>query len=204
MASIQLDSAPLVRHRTRRPAPQAALLSERVNGAGMVQMLELGHPHLEPVLLGVSAILGVAAVWPSKRPARGMADMAHQLAGRVAFAGLSAAIATEVWTGQGLLALLHIDTNVQVRRQPLAPSLPPSLPLDLRPESSPAIKHQSIPPLALPFPLLRSTRPRRCWPRCCCWCSPSPSRTAAPRRPALLLPPLPAGCLGAHARGTHM
>lgn len=38
-------------------------------------------------------------------------EAVRQLAGRAAFGGLSAALAVEVWTGKGLLALLEIETG---------------------------------------------------------------------------------------------
>lgn len=44
----------------------AALLSERVNGYGLIAQLELDHPGIQPLLLGVAALLAVAAVWPAK------------------------------------------------------------------------------------------------------------------------------------------
>lgn len=95
------------------PHSQASLLSERLNGCGIVQQLEIGHPHLEPVLLGIAGILGVAALWPAKAQAAGPAEMARQLAGRLAFGGLAAALAVEVWTGKGLLAILEFDVGAE-------------------------------------------------------------------------------------------
>lgn len=76
-----------------------------------MQQLELGHPHIEPVLIGIAGILAVAAVWPSKHKAANAAELVRQLAGRAAFGGLAAAVAAEVWAGKGLLALLEVGTG---------------------------------------------------------------------------------------------
>lgn len=48
------------------PRPAAALLSERVNGCGIVAQLELDHPHIEPLLLGIAGVLALAAAWPAR------------------------------------------------------------------------------------------------------------------------------------------
>lgn len=91
---------------------QASLLSERLNGAGLVQQLELDLPALEPLLVLLAAGTAAAAVWPSKRKLHTVVEVVRDVAGRAAFAALSAAIAAELLSGQGLLTLLHIDTGV--------------------------------------------------------------------------------------------
>lgn len=88
-------------------------MSERINGCGIVQQLELDHPHIEPVLLGVAGILAVAAAWPAKRKAADATELIRQLAGRAAFGGLAAALVAEVWMGKGLLALLEVETGAE-------------------------------------------------------------------------------------------
>lgn len=75
------------------------------------------HPircSIEPLLLGISGWLAAAAVWPAKRRGTLFADLVRDAAGRAAFAGLAAAIAAEVYTGQGLLALLGVGTGAEV------------------------------------------------------------------------------------------
>ena len=44
----------------------AALVSERVNGYGLIEQLELDYPGIQPLLLGVAALLALAAVWPAR------------------------------------------------------------------------------------------------------------------------------------------
>ena len=94
-----------------------ALVSERLYGCGMVEQMELGHPHLQPVLVAISAVLGLAAVWPpAKKPAAGGSSATELLrgaAGRLGFAGLSAALAVELWTGNGLLDMLELETGLE-------------------------------------------------------------------------------------------
>lgn len=58
-------------------------------------------------------MLAAAAVWPAKRRGVLVADLVRDLAGRAAFAGLAAAVAAEVATGQGLLALLGVGTGAE-------------------------------------------------------------------------------------------
>lgn len=89
----------------------AALVSERLNGEGIVAVMELDHPMMEPVLWGVAAVLALAAAWPSKTPERDATGMLRQVAGRAAFAGLAAALAIELYTGSGLLAVLDFKTG---------------------------------------------------------------------------------------------
>ncbi|KAI7845173.1 hypothetical protein COHA_001218 [Chlorella ohadii] len=91
----------------------AALVSERVNGYGLIEQLELDYPGIQPLLLGVAALLALAAVWPARRKAQDAVELVRQLAGRAAFGGLSAALAAEVWAGKGLLALLEVETGAQ-------------------------------------------------------------------------------------------
>ena len=106
---VRVDLAPPRSH----AHPQASLVSERLNGCGIVQTLELDHPHIEPVLLGIAGVLGVAALWPAERRAANAAELARQLAGRAAFGGLAAALAVEVLTGKGLLAILEFDVGAE-------------------------------------------------------------------------------------------
>lgn len=95
----------------------AALLGERVTGKGVVQALDLavGVPmwELDPVLaLPVGALL-LAAFTPPRSLA-GVPPAALLRGGlyRFAHAALAAAIVTEAVTGQGVLALLELETGV--------------------------------------------------------------------------------------------
>lgn len=60
-------------------------------------------------------MLAAAAAWPSRAAARpaGTGSLLRALTGRLAFAGLAAALVTELWTGNGLLALLEIETGAE-------------------------------------------------------------------------------------------
>lgn len=93
---------------------QAALISERLYGEGIVAALELNHPHVELLLWGIAGALAMAALWPAKQRAENTTALVRQLAGRLAFAGLSASLASELVTGSGLLGLLHIETGAQL------------------------------------------------------------------------------------------
>lgn len=53
-------------HLPSSPASTAALVSERVNGYGLIAQLELDFPGIQPLLLGVAALLAVAAFWPAQ------------------------------------------------------------------------------------------------------------------------------------------
>ena len=106
-----------LRQGIKAPAPlphpllQASCLSERLNGHGLLQQLELDN---HPLLSVVVAALAAATFWPSKRPLKSATDTVRDLAGRAAFAGLSAAVGAELWAGKGLLSLLEIETGVGV------------------------------------------------------------------------------------------
>lgn len=93
----------------------AALLSERLNGVGIVQNLELHNKGFHPVLLFSIALLLCAAAWPEKREWGSPGLLARiQMAGaRVAYLGLAAAIAAEMVTGIGVLSLMDIETGVE-------------------------------------------------------------------------------------------
>ena len=93
----------------------AALLSERLNGVGIVQNLELHNKGFHPVLLGAIALLLCASAWPEKRESENPGLLVRiQMAGaRVAYIGLASAIAAEMFTGKGVLALLDIETGVE-------------------------------------------------------------------------------------------
>lgn len=93
---------------------QAALISERLYGEGIVAVLELNHPRIKPLLWGTAGLLALAAAWPAKQRAENATALVRQLAGRLAFAGLSASLVTELVTGNGLLALLEIETGAQL------------------------------------------------------------------------------------------
>ena len=88
-------------------------MSERLNGVSLVEQLELDHPNIESLLAAISAALAAAAAWPSKRKAGNATDFIRGLAGRLAFGGLSAAVAAEMLAGKGLLALMQIETGAQ-------------------------------------------------------------------------------------------
>jgi hypothetical protein len=93
----------------------AALLSERLNGVGIVQNLELHNKGFHPVLLFSIAMLLCAAAWPEKREWGNPSLLTRiQMAGaRVAYLGLAAAIAAEMVTGIGVLSLMDIETGVE-------------------------------------------------------------------------------------------
>lgn len=99
----------------------AALLSERLNGVGIVQSVELHNKGAHPLLLGSIVGLLAAAVWPGQSsmlnmeltPISPVVKM-KALVARLAFVGLAAAIAAEMITGKGVLALLDIETGVEV------------------------------------------------------------------------------------------
>ena len=93
----------------------ASLLSERLNGVGIVQNLELHNKGFHPVLLFSIAVLLCAAAWPEEREWENPGLLARiQMAGaRVAYLGLAAAIAAEMVTGIGVLSLMDIETGVE-------------------------------------------------------------------------------------------
>ena len=93
----------------------AALLSERLNGVGIVQNLELHNKGFHPVLLFSIATLLCAAAWPERREWENPGLLARiQMAGaRVAYLGLAAAIAAEMVTGIGVLSLMDIETGIE-------------------------------------------------------------------------------------------
>ena len=86
-------------------ARRATLLSERLNGEGMVSQLELwSHDYIEPLLVATIAALVWAGVKPTNdflrkaqaSPAFGL----QNVAGRVGFLGLAATLAAEMVTGK--------------------------------------------------------------------------------------------------------
>ena len=98
----------------------ASLLSERLNGVGIVQNLELHNHGFHPVLLASVFMLLCAAAWPEKRE-RNDAGLNPsvvvrvQMAGaRIAYLGLAGAIAAEMFTGKGILTLLDFETGVEI------------------------------------------------------------------------------------------
>jgi hypothetical protein len=95
---------------------QATLLSERLNGMGIVQNLELHNDRMHPLLISVVAALLTAAVLPSKprTEANDLTDTLRGAAGRIAYVGLAGTIVAEMFTGSGILTLLDIETGVEV------------------------------------------------------------------------------------------
>jgi hypothetical protein len=93
----------------------AVLLSERLNGVGIVQALELQNKGFHPVLLGSILILMAAAAWPEKRERGNPSTIVviQMAAARVAYLGLAGTIAAEIFTGKGILSLLDIETGVE-------------------------------------------------------------------------------------------
>lgn len=93
----------------------AALLSERLNGVGIVQNLELHNKGFHPVLLSAILMLLVASAWPEKREWKKPTLLVRvQMAGaRFAYLGLAGAIAAEMVTGRGVLSLLDVETGVE-------------------------------------------------------------------------------------------
>jgi hypothetical protein len=94
----------------------AVLLSERLNGMGIVQNLELHNQGFHPVLLGSIVGLMCAAAWPEKNerlnnPSK-MVRMQMAFA-RIAYLGLAGAIAAEIYTGKGILTLMDFETGVE-------------------------------------------------------------------------------------------
>lgn len=88
-------------------------MSERLHGEGLLQQLELDHPTIQPVLMAAAAALAVAAAWPSGRKLSTFTDLVRDIAGRLAFSGLSAAISAELLAGEGVLTLLRIETGAE-------------------------------------------------------------------------------------------
>ena len=93
----------------------ASLLSERLNGVGIVQNLELHNHGFHPVLLGMIAVLLCASAWPERRERESPGLLVRiQMAGaRIAYLGLAATIAAEMFTGKGVLKLLDVETGVE-------------------------------------------------------------------------------------------
>lgn len=121
----------------------AALLSERLNGKGIIASLELEHHDMmHPILLFSVISLVAAALWPSQRSLEeatgGMMSTvnsanenggslmkkgeerwvvigktARGMMSRIAYLGLAGSIAAEMYTGRGLLALLDVETGVE-------------------------------------------------------------------------------------------
>jgi len=93
----------------------AALLSERLNGVGIVQNLELHNKGFHPVLLSAILMLLVASAWPERREWKNPTLLVRiQMAGaRFAYLGLAGAIAAEMVTGRGVLSLLDVETGVE-------------------------------------------------------------------------------------------
>ena len=93
----------------------AVLLSERLNGIGMVQNLELHNKGFHPVLLGSILGLMCAAAWPEKNERLNPSKMVRmQMAfARIAYLGLAGAIAAEIYTGKGILTLMDFETGVE-------------------------------------------------------------------------------------------
>jgi hypothetical protein len=94
----------------------AALLSERLNGIGIVQNLELHNEGFHPVLL--ASILGLmcASAWPEKNERLNNPSkiVRMQMAfARIAYLGLAGAIAAEIYTGKGILTILDFETGVE-------------------------------------------------------------------------------------------
>lgn len=94
----------------------AVLLSERLNGVGIVQALELQNKGFHPFLLGSILVLMVAAAWPEERERGNPPTIVRvqMAAARVAYLGLAGTIAAEIFTGKGILSLLDIETGVEV------------------------------------------------------------------------------------------
>lgn len=94
----------------------AALLSERLNGVGIVQNLELHNKGFHPVLLASIVVLLCASAWPEKQESNNPTFLVRiQMAGaRIAYLGLAGAIAAEMFTGKGILTLLDFETGVEV------------------------------------------------------------------------------------------
>jgi len=93
----------------------AALLSERLNGIGIVQNLELHNEGFHPVLLGSILGLMCAAAWPEKNERLNPSKMVRmQMAfARIAYLGFAGAIAAEIYTGKGILTILDFETGVE-------------------------------------------------------------------------------------------
>jgi len=93
----------------------AVLLSERLNGVGIVQSLELQNQGFHPLLLASILALMVASAWPEERERKNPSILVRiqMAAARVAYLGLAGAIAAEMFTGKGILALVDIETGVE-------------------------------------------------------------------------------------------
>jgi hypothetical protein len=92
----------------------AVLLSERLNGKGIIANLEIQHHEMHPILVGSVIALTATGFWPNKHKiSGGVTSFVRALAARAACLGLAASIAAEMVTGRGLLALLDIETGVE-------------------------------------------------------------------------------------------
>jgi hypothetical protein len=86
-------------------APQATLLSERLNGVGVVEQLELWNKGLDPVILFTIGSLVVAGLMPRRPPHEAGTQEAavfdvQNFAGRLSFLGLAATLGAEMVTGK--------------------------------------------------------------------------------------------------------
>lgn len=100
----------------------ASLLSERLNGMGVVQQLEL-HQGLHPFIVASIVALFAAAFWPSfpsSSPTSSIDDNEVDLTSRIrkwATRGICLAMAAtllgELLTGKGALCLLDVETGIE-------------------------------------------------------------------------------------------
>ncbi|KAI3435598.1 hypothetical protein D9Q98_001663 [Chlorella vulgaris] len=87
----------------------ASLLSERLNGQGLLAQLELDN---SPLLVVVVAALVAGVAWPAPRKLTTATDVVRDVTGRLAFGGLASAVGAELWANKGLLSLLEVETGV--------------------------------------------------------------------------------------------
>lgn len=86
------------------PALQATLLSERLNGVGVVRQLELSFAGMDGVIAFTIASLVIAGLKPSKKlvgaPPEDPIESVQTIAGRLSFLGLAGTLAAEIITGK--------------------------------------------------------------------------------------------------------
>ncbi len=99
----------------------ASLLSERLNGCGIVEQLEL-HEGFEQLLITAVVGLTIAAIWPPNKEEMATydrMDSLQQIAARFSYGGLAGMIAAEMATGKvRLLPMCSVVAHLHPRQSP--------------------------------------------------------------------------------------
>jgi len=99
----------------------ASLLSERLNGMGVVQQLEL-HQGLHPFIVASIVFLFAAAFWPSSPSSSptssiddevDMTSKIRKWATRGIYLAMAGTLLGELLTGKGALCLLDVETGIE-------------------------------------------------------------------------------------------